>query len=63
MNLRESGDFRSQGQYLLQLDGQHFNVFCCEADGINRLSPMSPVAIYLGIKKRPSPGPSDMAGI
>ncbi|XP_067350424.1 MAP/microtubule affinity-regulating kinase 4 isoform X2 [Channa argus] len=33
MNLRESGDLRSQ------------------------------VAIYLGIKKRPSPGPSDMAGI
>ncbi|XP_070839943.1 MAP/microtubule affinity-regulating kinase 4 isoform X3 [Chaetodon trifascialis] len=33
MNLRESGDLRSQ------------------------------VAIYLGIKKRPSPGPSDVAGI
>lgn len=27
------------------------------------LPSLSSVAIYLGIKKRPSPGPSDVAGI
>lgn len=63
MNLRESGDLRSQGEYTCSS--------CVYSKTSNSnygpmpefFPPVSLVAIYLGIKKRPSPGPSDVAGI
>lgn len=58
--------------YLFQLHWQHMRIYLSETiwrshspmpEYIFNFSALSLVAIYLGIKKRPSPGPSDVAGI